>query len=162
MPGFDGTGPSGQGPLTGQGRGFCALKTSEGNPGQVKGVVGLQSVPISQKVKNFKNVGKEVIDMPFGDKTGPPGMGPMTGRAACFCAGFPLPGYMNFAVNRVGYHGPGVSVFGPYGTVSYDYGTRYATNYAGRFSPWFCRGHLFGRGSVCRLGRGRGRLAYWL
>ena len=161
MPGFDGTGPSGQGPLTGQGRGFCVLKTSDENPGQVKGVTGLQSVPISQKVKNFKNAGKEVIDMPFGDKKGPPGMGPMTGRAAGFCADFPLPGHMNFAVNRVGYHDSGVPVFGPYGAVSYGYGARHAASYAGRFSPWLRRGYLFGRGSVCRWGRGRGRFGYW-
>jgi len=33
--------------------------------------------------------------MPGGDGTGPAGMGPMTGRAAGFCAGFPVPGYAN-------------------------------------------------------------------
>ena len=33
--------------------------------------------------------------MPRGDGTGPVGMGPMTGRAAGFCAGFNMPGYMN-------------------------------------------------------------------
>jgi len=33
--------------------------------------------------------------MPRGDGTGPAGMGPMTGRAAGFCAGYPVPGYMN-------------------------------------------------------------------
>jgi hypothetical protein len=33
--------------------------------------------------------------MPFGDGTGPAGMGPMTGRAAGYCAGFSMPGYMN-------------------------------------------------------------------
>jgi len=33
--------------------------------------------------------------MPRGDGTGPMGMGPMTGRAAGFCAGFGTPGYMN-------------------------------------------------------------------
>ena len=33
--------------------------------------------------------------MPGGDGTGPLGMGPMTGRAAGFCAGFPVPGFMN-------------------------------------------------------------------
>ena len=33
--------------------------------------------------------------MPGGDGTGPGGMGPMTGRAAGFCAGFPMPGYAN-------------------------------------------------------------------
>lgn len=33
--------------------------------------------------------------MPFGDGTGPMGYGPMTGRAAGYCAGYPVPGYMN-------------------------------------------------------------------
>ena len=33
--------------------------------------------------------------MPGGDGTGPAGLGPMTGRAAGFCAGYPVPGYMN-------------------------------------------------------------------
>jgi hypothetical protein len=33
--------------------------------------------------------------MPGGDRTGPMGMGPMTGRGAGFCAGFPAPGFMN-------------------------------------------------------------------
>lgn len=31
--------------------------------------------------------------MPGGDRTGPWGMGPMTGRGAGFCAGYPVPGY---------------------------------------------------------------------
>jgi len=33
--------------------------------------------------------------MPRGDGTGPAGMGPMTGRAAGFCTGYPVPGFMN-------------------------------------------------------------------
>jgi len=33
--------------------------------------------------------------MPGGDGTGPGGMGPMTGRAAGFCAGYPAQGYAN-------------------------------------------------------------------
>lgn len=33
--------------------------------------------------------------MPFGNGTGPMGMGPMTGRGMGYCAGFPTPGYMN-------------------------------------------------------------------
>ncbi len=33
--------------------------------------------------------------MPYGDGTGPNGFGPMTGRAAGFCAGDNVPGYMN-------------------------------------------------------------------
>jgi hypothetical protein len=31
--------------------------------------------------------------MPGGDRTGPMGEGPMTGRAAGYCAGYPEPGY---------------------------------------------------------------------
>ncbi|NMC66368.1 MAG: DUF5320 domain-containing protein [Acidobacteria bacterium] len=33
--------------------------------------------------------------MPLGDRTGPWGLGPMTGRGLGYCAGFPYPGYMN-------------------------------------------------------------------
>jgi len=33
--------------------------------------------------------------MPGGDRTGPLGLGPMTGRAAGYCAGYSTPGYMN-------------------------------------------------------------------
>ena len=33
--------------------------------------------------------------MPFGDGTGPGGMGPMTGRGAGYCAGYSMPGFMN-------------------------------------------------------------------
>ena len=44
--------------------------------------------------------------MPRGDGTGPAGMGPMTGRAAGFCAGYSVPGYMNPVGGR-GYWGWG-------------------------------------------------------
>jgi hypothetical protein len=33
--------------------------------------------------------------MPGGNRTGPRGAGPMTGRAAGYCAGYPVPGYTN-------------------------------------------------------------------
>ena len=33
--------------------------------------------------------------MPRGDVTGPMSMGPMTGRAAGYCAGYSVPGFMN-------------------------------------------------------------------
>lgn len=44
--------------------------------------------------------------MPGGDRTGPMGLGPMTGRAAGYCAGFPTPGFMNPVPGR-GYGGWG-------------------------------------------------------
>ena len=153
MPGFDGTGPLGQGPMTGRGQGFCVLTSSKENPDQIKGFAGLQSVPVGQKNKNFENTGKEVIDMPFGDGTGPAGAGPMTGRAAGFCAGYPVPGYMNPVGRRAGFYGAGVPAFAPYGGGSYGYGAGYGAPYGGWGNPWLRRGFGFGRG----FGRGRGR-----
>ena len=44
--------------------------------------------------------------MPGGDRTGPAGMGPMTGRAAGYCAGYPVGGFMNPVGGR-GYGGWG-------------------------------------------------------
>ena len=44
--------------------------------------------------------------MPGGDGTGPAGMGPMTGRAAGYCAGYGVPGFMNPIPGR-GYGGWG-------------------------------------------------------
>jgi len=35
--------------------------------------------------------------MPRGDRTGPCGTGPMTGRGAGYCAGYDLPGFANAA-----------------------------------------------------------------
>ena len=43
--------------------------------------------------------------MPRGDRTGPAGMGPMTGGARGYCAGYNAPGYMN----PVGGRGLGLS-----------------------------------------------------
>ena len=40
--------------------------------------------------------------MPRGDGTGPRGLGPMTGRAAGYCAGYPVAGFMNPYVGRLG------------------------------------------------------------
>ena len=75
--------------------------------------------------------------MPGGDRTGPLGMGPMTGRAAGYCAGYDVPGYMNpyggrgMAMRRGRFYGgaPVMSVAAPvapimpqpgFGTVPYD------------------------------------------
>jgi hypothetical protein len=159
MPGFDGTGPSGRGPMSGQGRGFCVLKSSETKPYQLHGFAGLQGVSVEQIAENSRKTRKEVINMPFGDGTGPVGMGPMTGRATGFCAGYPAPGYMN-PVGARGF----APLAGPYGYVppAYGYGWPYAP-----VRPWFGRGFGFdrgfglGRGFGRGRGRGRGRFAYW-
>jgi len=49
--------------------------------------------------------------MPFGDRVGPLGLGPRTGRAMGYCAGFPGPGYMNPVPGR-GWFGFGRGWFG--------------------------------------------------
>ena len=38
--------------------------------------------------------------MPGGDRTGPMGVGPMSGRGLGLCAGYPVPGYMNSVPGR--------------------------------------------------------------
>jgi len=58
--------------------------------------------------------------MPRGDGTGPMGMGPMTGRGAGYCAGFPSPGFMNPIGGRLGLglgrgRGRAFSSYGYYG-----------------------------------------------
>jgi len=48
---------------------------------------------VQETPKEINNQGGN--NMPFGDGTGPNGMGAMTGRAAGYCAGYSVPGYMN-------------------------------------------------------------------
>ena len=77
---------------------------------------------------------KGVIKMPFGDGTGPRGLGPMTGRGAGFCAGFGRPGF--------------VSSIASY---PYSYG------YSNLMPVWPKWGYGFGRGFGRAFGRGVGR-----
>ena len=77
MPGFDGTGPLGQGSLSGRGSGYCIMSID------------------NDPKNNNENIMKGVSKMPGGDRTGPKGMGSMTGRGAGYCAGNNAPGYMN-------------------------------------------------------------------
>ncbi|MDP8221738.1 MAG: DUF5320 domain-containing protein [Candidatus Lernaella stagnicola] len=71
--------------------------------------------------------------MPGGDRTGPAGMGPMTGRGAGNCAGYPMPGYAN-----------------PVSGGGFGYGRGYG----------FGRGFGRGRGMGFRGGRGWGAPNY--
>jgi len=141
MPGFDGTGPLGQGPMTGKGMGYCVLKLSEDDP-----------VSLEEDVLE-----KEMITMPGGDGTGPGGMGPMTGRAAGYCAGYQIPGYMNPMAGRGMWNGPFVGAYGPaQAMMPYPYGGTYG--YRAGFAPgWPRRGAFYGAGFGWARGRGFGR-----
>ena len=81
--------------------------------------------------------------MPRGDGTGPAGMGPMTGRAAGYCAGYPVPGFMN--------PGPrmGMGWGRGYAAPGYGFGVGWGRGYA---AP----GYGFGMGMGRGMGRGRG------
>lgn len=90
--------------------------------------------------------------MPWGDRTGPWGLGPMTGRAAGSCAGYPVPGYMN---PMPGF-GWGFGFGGGWGK-----GGGWGSPWRGRgpFSylpPWQRPGWLFGFGRGWGRGFGRG------
>ncbi|MBN1383203.1 MAG: DUF5320 domain-containing protein [Deltaproteobacteria bacterium] len=79
--------------------------------------------------------------MPRGDRTGPAGMGPMTGRAAGYCAGYAVPGFANpvpgqgygFGFGRgmgYGFRGGRGGRWGfPYAGYGYDYAVPFATPY---------------------------------
>jgi len=161
MPAFDGTGPAGAGPMTGRGRGFCVLQISKENPGQLKGLAGVDAKPAERTGNSLSLYKKEVIDMPFGDATGPAGAGPMTGRAAGFCAGFTMPGYINPVAQRARFYGTPLPA-GAYGFWPYSYRPGYGAGYVGWSGPQFLRrGFAFRRGLGRGRGRGRGRFGYW-
>ncbi len=75
--------------------------------------------------------------MPFGDGTGPMGLGPMTGRAAGFCAGFARSGFTNPIPGRRFGFGWGM----PYG-YPYAGGHGGATPYMGYGYPYYGRGYI--------------------
>ena len=158
MPGLDGTGPLGKGPMTGRCRGFCVLKVSEQDPTELKGFAGIDGKPIGHVTKSEPYDGKEVIDMPAGNGTGPAGLGPMTGRAAGFCAGYPVPGYMNPVGGKLGFYGWRVPAFGPYGARPFGYGGWFNPLIRGLSWPRRVRGIGLGWGRG--RGRGRGRFAF--
>lgn len=64
--------------------------------------------------------------MPLGDRTGPRGLGPRTGRGLGYCSGSPVPGYMNNWGGRGGGFGHGGSFGRGYGRgAGWGYGTAY-------------------------------------
>lgn len=102
----------------------------------------------------------EVRKVPRGDRTGPWGHGPSTGRGAGYCGGYGSPGSMN----PYGGRGPGAGAgfgfgWGPraeaygYGEPPYDF---YGPPGPG-FGRGFGMGRGFGRGLGMWRGGGRGR-----
>jgi hypothetical protein len=80
--------------MTGRGMGFCILAMDPNRRSIIDCYAGCAGAPLSM-AEETKGTGKEMHTMPGGDRTGPAGMGPMTGRAAGYCAGYAMPGYAN-------------------------------------------------------------------
>lgn len=142
MPGFDGTGPQGRGPMTGQARGYCVLQESKDPSNHIQGFAGVQGTPIDLESPERK----EVIDMPFGNGVGPGASRPMAGRPAIY------PGWGNANPLLMGTVPP-LGLYGP------------APNSCRR--PWWGSGFwwasfgpAFGRGRGWGRGRGRFRLPW--
>jgi len=98
--------------------------------------------------------------MPRGDGTGPMGMGPMTGRAAGYCAGYPMPGFMNpgggrFAWTGARYAVPVSTPLPAYTPGPYAYGAQPFFAGRGRGMAWG-RGGGWGMGMAWRRGWARG------
>jgi len=73
--------------------------------------------------------------MPFGDGTGPRGMGPMTGRGAGYCAGFGRPGFANPIRGRRWFG------FGSGRAYRYPYAYRPPVPYPGYGYPYYGSGY---------------------
>ena len=97
--------------------------------------------------------------MPWGDGTGPAGFGPMTGRAAGYCGGYPVPGYLNPGPGFGGaYMHPFTRGWGYGFPGRVGYGLGYWPRLGGRGFRRFAR--PFGSGFWGGMG-GRGRRGRW-
>jgi len=136
--------------------GFCAIKVADIKDPVILRALGERA---EQETCKLENTGKEVFRMPRGDGTGPMGFGPMTGRAAGYCAGYPVPGFMNpygGRVPRIPYSYPAGAYASP--PARYGYGEpTYGMAIAGGPYGGFGRGMGWGRGMGFGRGTGRGR-----
>ena len=71
MPGYDGTGPRGRGPMTGWGRGYCVLKMPQTPDDPITGFAGMrgEAVTISSPVSHRGAASLETVRRIIG---GPP------------------------------------------------------------------------------------------
>ena len=59
MPAFDGTGPKGQGPLSGRGEGYCAIRLPSPRSGQISyGYAGRAQVPVHLGLRQRFSLGR--------------------------------------------------------------------------------------------------------
>jgi hypothetical protein len=135
MPGFDGTGPRGSGPMTGRARGYCMLRTASGESNDMQGFAGAQGTPVGAEPAERERVAETMIR----DGIRPAASRPVVGHSTAHF----VPGYGT--VTPMGR----APLFDMYGVMPYGYR-----------QPWWPRVLLrpwFGRVLGCRRGRGRRR-----
>lgn len=100
--------------------------------------------------------------MPGGDRTGPAGFGRMTGRAAGYCAGYSVPGYMNPIPGRLAWgYGLPIAYQEAYSR-PFFYAQSAALPYGSYPRSGWGRGWGRGRGRYWGRGRGFGpELGFW-
>ena len=108
MPKGNGTGPRGEGPMTGKGMGFCVLKRDEESPNLIEGFIGIEGKTYRETIQNRKKVttiSSGDIKPSDGQGPGPVWREPITGRVASYFTGYPVPGFMNmnFGWRAMGY-----------------------------------------------------------
>ena len=161
MPRFDGTGPLGKGPMTGQGEGFCVLRKSGQDSHTPEGFAGLRGKPIGKLGQVLERIEKEV-DTPLSGGTTRIEVGPATGNAPDLRSPPEVPRYTYDAALGRDRYGSAVAAFLPYAIASRGHGVLYSVPYGRWVHPWLRRGfglHLgggFGRGRR----RGGGKLGY--
>jgi hypothetical protein len=143
MPGFDGTGPQGRGPMTGRARGYCVLRESKDEPTRMRGFAGVQG----RLVDVGFSEGKEVVNMPFGNGVGPMVSWSMVGHPVMY------PGWGNSNPLLMGtVPPPGRYLTGP---------DSYRRPWWGSGFWWAPFGWSFGRGGGRRRGRGCFGFRWW-
>jgi len=161
MPRFDGTGPLGKGPMTGQGEGFCILRESGQNPHHPDGFAGLQGKPIG-KVGQVSEKIEDEVNMPLLDATNRGEVRPAKNNVTDLGSISTTPRYIHSVGIGRDRYGPGTFVRFPYKASPQSYGVPYASAYGRWVNPWLRRGfglHLgggFGRGRC----RGRRRFSF--
>ena len=78
--------------------------------------------------------------MPRGDRTGPMGQGPMTGRGMGYCAGYDVPGFQNGPWGMGGFGGRGMGGYGGRGMGGRGFGRGWRHRYYATGIPGWMAG----------------------
>lgn len=150
MPGFNGTGPLGQGPMTGRGGGYCVLEMIPGTrgPTSVRGFAGLAAAPGG----NALFVPPEVSGLRQW------GAGPTTLSAGAYYGPYPATGSVPLIRPQAAPYGIATSYAPMF--LPYHLGPFYGPAHGRRLLPVYAGGRGSG-GGIRRGASGRGRRGWF-